>query len=269
MREENYFEKKLATCKETLASAERKLEHLDIQLIKLKERFDHDKKVYDDQVIHMQNIVSDMKKRIPGLEKKIEQGYSTIDIRTGKAYKSFKDRHIGHLEEKREWALENQKLLQENYERKQVLKKKKRDKLKPKELEIIEAEEIRESLQGKDELQEAHERQIEQLQKKADFYQSELEALKETKPKPEKENPIILDNLEKEIEDVVEVLDELKKDEEAEIIEEKPAPPSNLDTNPPPESNKTECPECHEYFTKGGAFAAHYKSHFPNGNSKE
>lgn len=33
--------------------------------------------------------------------------------------------------------------------------------------------------------------------------------------------------------------------------------------------NKQECPECHQFYTKGGAFAAHYKSHFPNGNGGE
>lgn len=32
-----------------------------------------------------------------------------------------------------------------------------------------------------------------------------------------------------------------------------------------PESNKVQCQECHEYFTKGGAFVSHYKTHFPNG----
>jgi len=32
------------------------------------------------------------------------------------------------------------------------------------------------------------------------------------------------------------------------------------------EGNKVRCPECLQMYTKGGAFAAHYKSHFPNGD---
>jgi chromosome segregation ATPase len=36
-----------------------------------------------------------------------------------------------------------------------------------------------------------------------------------------------------------------------------------------PDPTKQECPECLQLFTKGGAFAAHYKTHFPNGNGKE
>ena len=32
-----------------------------------------------------------------------------------------------------------------------------------------------------------------------------------------------------------------------------------------PNPTKQECPECHQLYTKGGDFAAHYKTHFPNG----
>jgi hypothetical protein len=32
------------------------------------------------------------------------------------------------------------------------------------------------------------------------------------------------------------------------------------------EGNKVRCPECLSMYTKGGAFASHYKSHFPNGD---
>lgn len=249
MREENYFEKKLETCKETLVSADRKLDHLDMQLLHLEARYEHDKKVYGDQIIHMQNIVTDMKKRIPTLEKKIKQGYTTVDLHTGKAYKSFKDRHIGHLEEKIEWTLNNQKLQEENWKKKQTLRKRKREKLKPEELEIVEAEDIRESLQGKDEIQENHEKRLEQLQKKADFYQKELISLRENEPI--QSTNIVVD----EVQEIEEVLEELEKEDLVEIVEN--------------HSNKVECPECNQFFTKGGAFASHYKSHFPNGNSKE
>jgi len=36
-----------------------------------------------------------------------------------------------------------------------------------------------------------------------------------------------------------------------------------------PDTNKVNCPECGKSYTKGGAFAAHYKSHLPNSNGKE
>lgn len=54
--------------------------------------------------------------------------------------------------------------------------------------------------------------------------------------------------------ELIEAAKELEKEEEAEIIEDIIEDP-----------NRVECPECHEQFTKGGAFASHYKSHFPNG----
>ncbi len=262
MREENYFEKKLETSRETLSMAENQLEHLDIQISNLKLRFDHDLKVYNDQIIHMQKIVKAMKENIPLIEKKIKDGYTSIDMKTGKAYKSFKDRHIGQLKEKVAWTLENQEKLKAIWENKQTLKKKKREKLKPEELEIVEAEEIRESLQGKDEIVEAHEKRLEQLQKKADFYKTELETLKEPKPEPD---PVIFDAVgniitKKPEETIAEILDEKPKN----VIIEDPA----AIKIPIPDPSKQICPECKKLFTKGGAFAAHYKSHFPNGNGK-
>jgi len=109
MREENYFKIKLETSKETLQMAQSKLEHLDVQINLLELRFEADKKIYNDQVTRAQLIVSDMKKRIPKLEDKIEKGYVAIDMRTGKAYKSYTDRHVGLLKDKIDFAKEQQK----------------------------------------------------------------------------------------------------------------------------------------------------------------
>lgn len=180
MRNENYFEKKLEISKETLAMAESKVEHLDIQLKLLGERFEHDKKVYEDQIVHMQDTITEMKKRIPQLEKKIEQGYTHVDLRTGKAFKSFEAIHAEHLKEKIQEALENQKTSEENYKRKQALKQKRN--LKPAEQEIVEAEQIRESLQGADEIVEIHVKEQEELKKRIEQYRVELEDLKKPKP---------------------------------------------------------------------------------------
>jgi len=67
-KEQNYFKTKLEISKETLVMAESKVEHLDIQLKLLGERFEHDKKVYEDQIVHMQDTITEMKKRIPQKE---------------------------------------------------------------------------------------------------------------------------------------------------------------------------------------------------------
>lgn len=185
MREENYFKIKLQNSIDTLAMAKRKLDHLDIQINLLKIRFDHDKKVYDDQAIHMQDIVSNMEKRIPELEKKIEKGYTTIDIRTGKAFKSFEAKHIGLLQDQIKETEQRQKAQAEAQKQKLALRKKKRSKLSEAELDIVIAEEVRESLQPEDELKANREKEKERLEAKAEFYRAKLAELKE----PKREEP--------------------------------------------------------------------------------
>jgi len=232
MRNENYFEKKLEMAKESILFAKSKLEHLDVQMKALQVRFEHDQKVYNDQAKHMQEVVKEMEKRVPALEKKIEQGYSHIDLRTGKAFKSFEAIHEEHLKEQIEAALENQKAIEANRARKLALRNKKRqDKLSPEEKQIVEAEEVRESLQGPDEIAEIYEKQQEALQKKVERYEKQLEDLKAPKP----------------------------------IEVEIPIPEPTPEVIPEPKElheGKTQCDECGEWFTKGGAFAKHYQSHF-------
>ena len=109
MREENYFVKKLEMAKESIIFAKSKLDHLDVQINVLNVRFEHDKKVYNDQAKHMQEIIADMEKRIPEYEKKIAQGYVAVDMRTGKAYKSFNERQTGILKDKIKASEEAQK----------------------------------------------------------------------------------------------------------------------------------------------------------------
>ena len=185
MREENYFKIKLQTSIDNLVMAKSKLDHLDIQINLLKIRFDHDKKVYDDQAIHMQNIVENMEKRIPELEKKIEKGYTTIDMRTGKAFKSFKARQVGLLQDQIKDTERRQKAQAEAYKQKLALRKKKRDKLSEVELDIVIAEEVREFAQPEDELKANREKEKERLEAKAEFYRAKLAELKE----PKKEEP--------------------------------------------------------------------------------
>lgn len=247
MREENYYEKKIEVCKETRDFAKRKIEHLDIQMIKLQERFDHDKRVYDDQTKHMQNIIKDMEKRIPELEKKLSQGFTTIDLKTGKEYKSFKDRHMGQLQEKIDWAKSNREQIEARYAQRQALRGKKR--LNEEEKQIVKAEEIRESLQPAEELKTAYDSEIERLKEKEAFYKSEYEKLKEeAKAKP----PIPITE------------EEIKKDQITIMKEVKDTVNNKMKELEP---NKAKCPECGEYFTKGGAFVNHYNSHF-NGHEE-
>lgn len=68
--------------------------------------------------------------------------------------------------------------------------------------------------------------------------------------------------------ELIKATQELDKEEAAEVIEDIVEEVAEevfeedftveIETN----SNKIECPECKGMFTKGGAFAAHYKSHF-------
>ena len=226
MREENYFKIKLQMSIDTLAMAKRKLEHLDIQINLLKVRFDHDKKVYDDQAIHMQNIVKDMEKRIPDLEKKIEKGFTTIDMRTGKGYKSFTDRHVSLLQDKIKETEQRQKVQAEAYKQKLALRKKKRGKLSEEELEIVIAEEVRESLQPEDELKANREREKERLEDKAEYYRQKLAELKD----PKKEEPEVeFDAVGNELKEIIkadpppnipaEVINEILEEAEDKIIE--------------------------------------------------
>lgn len=231
MREENYFKIKLRMSIDTLSMAKRKLEHLDIQMNLLKVRFDHDKKVYDDLAIHMQNIVKDMEKRIPELEKKIEKGFTTIDMRTGKGYKSFTDRHMSLLQDKIKETESREKALAEANKQKLALRKKKRDKLSDEELDIVIAEEVRESLQPADELEANREREKERLEEKAEYYREKLAELKAPKkPAPEVE----FDTVGNEIKEIIkadpapkikEIVNEILEEADEKIIDE-----SDLDT---------------------------------------
>jgi len=241
MREENYFVKKLEMAKEAIVYAKNKLDHLDVQISVLQVRFEHDKKVYNDQVINMQETISIMEKRIPELEKKIEQGYTTIEPTTGKAYKSFEERHIGTLKDKLKASEEAQKERDKAYKEKRALKKRSRDKLTPEELDVVIAEEVRAEAQPEDELKEVQEKEIERLRLKEEFYRTELEKLKSQPKEIKKKEP--------------------EPVEEPEIEVEVPLP----EPEPEPEESregKTQCPECLEWYTRGGAFSKHYKSHF-------
>lgn len=204
MRDENYFEKKLEMSKDKISMAKRKLEHLDIQMENLKVRFEHDKKVYNDQAKHMQEIVVDMGKRIPKLEKKLKQGYTHYDTTTGKAYKSFDDIHIARLEAKRLETLENQRAMAAKFKERQELKEKDRQKLSPEEKEEIIAIELQEEMQPLDEIKVNQEKKIEALQKKRKFYEAELEKLG---------NPIeeIIEDALEDIEEAVETIEEIIK----------------------------------------------------------
>ena len=221
MREENYFKIKLQNSIDTLVMAKSKLDHLDIQINVLKVRFDHDKKVYDDQAIHMQNIVDNMEKRIPELEKKIEKGYTTIDMKTGKAFKSVEAKQKGLLQDLIKETERRQKAHAEAQKQKLALRKKKRDKLSEAELDIVIAEEVREFAQPEDEIKANREKEKERLEAKAEFYRAKLAELK----KPKKEEPEVeFDAFGNEIKEKIikpmkEVIDDILEEAEDKIIE--------------------------------------------------
>jgi hypothetical protein len=79
---------------------------------------------------------------------------------------------------------------------------------------------------------------------------------------------ILVEEIEDAIEKIDESLEEVEEpikieEEKPVIIDEVKEAPSDLELKPPPEpDNKQRCPECDQYFTKGGEFAKHYQSHF-------
>lgn len=186
MREENYFEIKLENCKETLNMAQRKLEHLDIQIKNLELRFEHDKKGYNDQAIHMQAIVEDMNKRIPKLEKQLKKGFRAYNVRTGKGYSSYEAMHIAHLESLRQESIENQKAIEaRNALKRELLKTPETAKLSPEDKQLKEAAIVQKEAQPKEDIKVAQEQQLEAIVKKREFYEAELAKLgKITKPEP-------------------------------------------------------------------------------------
>lgn len=100
------------------------------------------------------------------------------------------------------------------------------------------------------------------LQKKKDL-EEKLQRLKELTEKGKKET----EEVKEVIEDISEELIDEEKIQEGQINilkEYKEVVNGDLKEL---ESGKVQCPECGEFFTKGGAFASHYKSHFNNGDS--
>lgn len=77
---------------------------------------------------------------------------------------------------------------------------------------------------------------------------------------PKKPDPIV-----EIIKDTMEDITEKIEQEQIEVIQEIKAA-INGDHVDIVEGNKVRCPECLNMYTKGGAFASHYKSHFPNGD---
>ena len=133
-------------------------------------------------------------------------------LKTGKGYKSFKDRHISLLQDQIKDTEAKQKAQAEANKQKIALRKKKRSKLSDKELDIVIAEEVRESLQPKDELKANSEREKERLEAKAEYYRQKLAELKET---PKKKKEVEFDA----VGNIKEVIDEVLEEAEDKIID--------------------------------------------------
>lgn len=196
MREENYFKIKLENCKETLAMAQSKIEHLDIMMENLRIRFEYDQKVYNDQAIHMQEIIKDMKTRIPKLERQIKKGYKAVNIRTGKGYKSFEARHKAHLEAKRLEAEANYEAAQARIKKKHNLLEDKNKAITPEEKDILHAAQIQADMQPEEDIKTLEEKQLENLRKKQEYYEQQIKELQEKAKGPiQKEEPYIKSGL--------------------------------------------------------------------------
>lgn len=265
MPEENYFKKKLEISQDILSYTKSQLESADTQIKVLIQRHEYDLGIYNQKIAHLQQIEINTKKRIITLQKKIDAGYCAIDMNTGKGYKSRDAMHKAHLAQKAQESKDAYEKSKAAY----ALKKKKglipKPVVEPPTGETIESQ---------------SERELRLLKEKSDELEKQQQALKDrmkAEKKAAKKEEISIHNLKKgdlkqslktieaavleEIKDVVEVLDELKKEEDAEVILNSLGPIDETQIN----KDKVKCPECQKYYTKGGAFTAHYKSHFPNG----
>lgn len=232
VKEVNYFEQKLLISKDTLSYTKSQLESIATQIKVFIQRHEYDIKIFNQKVSHLQQIEKNMKERIISLQKKINAGFVAIDMKTGKAYKSRDEMHKAHLAREAQESKDNYKKMAAAY----ATKKKKGEIPKP----VVEPP-TGETIESQKE--------------------RELRLMKE------KSEALILQQK------------ELKEKIKAEKKIDKEEAPSNLEANPPPEipnalgpideaeinKDKVQCPECHKYYTKGGAFTAHYKSHYPNG----
>ena len=253
MSEENYFKKKLEISKDILSYTLSQLESADTQIKVLIQRHEYDLGIYNQKIAHLQQTETNTKKRLITLQKKIDAGFVAIDMNTGKGYKSRDAMHKAHLAQQAQESNDNYEKSKAAYS----LKKKKGEIPKP----VVEPP-TGETIESQSE------RELRLLKEKSDELEKQQQELKDkmkAEKKAAKKETLTLDDLEKELEDVVEVLDELKKDEDTEVILNSSGPIDETEIN----KGKVKCPECKKYYTRGGAFTVHYKSHFPNGNSKE
>ena len=85
-----YFKIKLQVVKDNLVHTNTVLGNLDGQLRQLDLVYEADKAKYEARIKHFQELQRADEARIKDIEKKISDGYSYIDMKTGKAYKTMK-----------------------------------------------------------------------------------------------------------------------------------------------------------------------------------
>ena len=232
-KEVNYFEKKLEISKDNLAYAKSQLGSIDTQIKFFIQRHEYDLEIFNQRISHLQQIEKNMKERIISLQKKIDAGFVAIDMKTGKAYKSRDEMHKDHLAIMAKESKDNYEKSKTAY----VIKKKKGQIPKP----VVEPP-TGETIESQPE------RELRLLKEKSARNKAAMEELKERlkAEKKAKKEEISIHNLKKE--DLKQALNVLGPIDETEI-----------------NKDKVKCPECQKYYTKGGAFTAHYKAHYPNG----
>ena len=257
MSEENYFEKKLEISKDTLTYTISQLESADLQIKTLIKRHEYDLEIFNQKVSHLQQIEKNMKERLISLQKKIDDGYVAIDMNTGKGYKSRDAMHKAHLAQKAKESKDNYEKSKKAYE----LKKRKKDFPKP----VVEpptGEVIEPQL----------ERELRLMKEKSEALEKQQQELKDKMKAEKKAKDMIKAAERKGVEAAIagnKIIEEII--EEVEIPREDLSYSAELSNALGPideteiNKDKVKCPECHKYYTKGGAFTAHYKTHYPNG----
>ena len=229
MSEENYFETKLRISKDTLSYTLSELEGMDIKIEVLLKRHEYDLELYNQKVKRLQEIKKDMEARIESLQKKIDLGYVAIDMNTGKGYKSKEAMHIASLKQKESESKERYKEMKKKYE----AKKRKGEIPRP----VVEN-----ITPSPEEIESQKERELRLLKERSEELEEQRKLLEAAKKEIEKPVVII-----EEPEPIVEI-----------PIPNAEGPIDEAEIN----KDKVKCPECDKFYTKGGAFTAHYKTHF-------
>jgi hypothetical protein len=286
--QDNYFEKKLEITKDNLAWSIQETKSVEIQIKRAKVVFDEKIRICNEKVKRLDAIQTKAKKDIKHYEDMISKGYKFIDIRNGKAYKTEKGLQRQLLSEKSpkvdpdpsdlgelsreakeiEIELENKRAekarlkaerkAREKAEKEAIRKAKEAERLRVEAEKLIKAEAERKRREAEERARQEEEQRLKEEAERLAREERELEERLE-KERKEREEQKRLEEA-KAREEATKRIAEAKASEVAKAIDNHVE--AGIELERIENEGKKECEECGEFFTKGGAYARHYASHF-------